>query len=284
MSRSSMYQSLERNLLRVLRGLLYLTVFGSVGADAEEASPVFIAPEAYSLGRYEAGWNKNPFTLKTLPVVAAQDSFAKDLAIAAYYGDSEDPTVVVVNTKTGERTKLKKTQASASGMQLKSVTLGSGRKDIAAEVTLGTETSELRFNVEYTKQVAAAETTQTPAGQPPSARQSGAPVQVKPPALPRLPFQASKAGGPSALPQPRIPVSFPSSPQGKPVAAVAGRPMMPATGATAVGSNPGSSNPRMPPTNAGQPVSSTPVVVTGTPARPSRRRLVVPPTSLPSAP
>ncbi len=174
----------------------------------EDGASVFTPPEAYPTGRYEAGWNKNPFTLKTAPTVAAQVSFARDFAIAAYYGDTKDPTVVVVNTKTGERIRLKKTQAAANGMQLKSVILGSGRKDMVVEVTLGSETSELRFNDEYTKQMAAAETTKAPPGQPspivPPAVQKVLPAAAPaaPPVSTRRPLIAPTANPAGAAPVP----------------------------------------------------------------------------------
>lgn len=114
----------------------------------------FVAPQPYPVSRYEAGWNKNPFTLKTAPVVAASASFAADLAIGSYYGDAENPTVDVVNTKTGERTRLKKDKPAPNGMKLVEVTIGTGRKEVSVNVTLGKEAATLQFNESYIKQVA----------------------------------------------------------------------------------------------------------------------------------
>jgi hypothetical protein len=117
--------------------------------------------------------------------------FARDLAVGTYYGDSADPTVVIVNTKTNERIRLKKGQPAPNGMKLDKVQFGSGRKDIAATVTLGSETSEIRYNDSYLKQVASAEGGRAPAaGQQPGMQQPGQqqPVPKRIP-LPQLPGQ-----------------------------------------------------------------------------------------------
>lgn len=141
------------------------------GAQAQDVVP-FQAPRSYEANRYEADWSKNPFTLKTAPVVTEQASFAKDLAIGSYYGDAENPTVVVVNIKTGDRTRLQKGRPASNGMTLKSFNHGSGRKDAVAEVTLGAETSELRYNSDYVKQLASTEGARAPQpGQNPQAHQ-----------------------------------------------------------------------------------------------------------------
>lgn len=42
------------------------------------AEDTFQPPKAYPAARYEAGWNMNPFTLKTAPVALAKASFAED--------------------------------------------------------------------------------------------------------------------------------------------------------------------------------------------------------------
>ncbi|WP_395749809.1 hypothetical protein [Prosthecobacter sp.] len=134
----------------------------------------FVPPAAYPLDRYEAGWNKNPFTLKTAPVVVAAASFAVDLAIGSYYGDEENPTVVIVNTKTNKRIPLKKGVVDSSGMKLNSISYAPSRKDVTADVTLGSETATLHFNDSYTKQLASAESAKVP---PAGQQQQGIPGQ-----------------------------------------------------------------------------------------------------------
>ncbi|OYW73909.1 MAG: hypothetical protein B7Z37_19780 [Verrucomicrobia bacterium 12-59-8] len=192
-----LHQPPAENLSRVV--LLVVLCLGASGAVCADEPGVFTAPKAYPIDRYEAGWNKNPFTLKTAPTVVEQDSFAKDLAIGSYYGDAKDPTVVVVNVKTGERITLRKKQSAANGMQLKNIQLGASRKDIVAEVTLGAQTSEVRYNDDYLKQIAGAEAPRVQPGQPP-----GMPGQQRPGAPP--------PGGQ----QPRIPVPLPGTAQAAP--------------------------------------------------------------------
>jgi hypothetical protein len=179
MNRHSLHQPAAGNLSRVaLIAVLCLWVSGAVCADEPV---VFAAPKAYPIERYEAGWNKNPFTLKTAPTVVEQDSFAKDLAIGAYYGDAKDPSVVVVNIKTGERITLKKKHPAANGMQLKNIQLGTSRKEIVAEVTLGAQTSEVRYNDDYLKQIAGAEAARVPPGQQPGMQGQQRPGAAPPP-------------------------------------------------------------------------------------------------------
>lgn len=123
---------------------------------AQETSPlVFTPPEAYPVDRYEAAWSKNPFTLKTAPAVVESVSFAKDLAIVSHYGDKENPTIVIVNTKTHDRIRLKKGETASNGVRLTEIKLGETRRDTVVEVVLGSETTELKYNPEYMSQMAA---------------------------------------------------------------------------------------------------------------------------------
>lgn len=176
-------------MIRLLTALLLLLPAGSLLAQ----EPGFTPPAAYPVQRYEAGWGKNPFTLKTAPVIMENAPFARDLAVGTYYGDTSDPTIVIVNTKTNERFRLKKGQPASNGMKLDKVQFGSGRKDIAATVTFGAETSEIRYNDSYLKQVASTEGGRAPAaGQQPGAQQQPLnrqqPVPQKTP-MPQMPGQ-----------------------------------------------------------------------------------------------
>lgn len=238
--------------------LLVVLCPGAVGADDTQ---VFTAPKAYPIERYEAGWNKNPFTLKTAPPVVEQDSFAKDLAIGSYFGDAKDPTVVVVNTKTGERITLRKTKPATNGMQLKNMKLGTSRKEIVAEVTLGTQTSEVRYNDDYLKQIAGTEAARAQPGMPGQPRPGATP----PGQQPKIPVP----GTPQSVPKVMLP-PLPQANQGRgPAQAYGGPGGQPANTAmaSANGANPGI-NPAL---NAGNPASNS----AGVPMV-SRRRLITP--------
>jgi hypothetical protein len=206
---------------------LLLLMISCASLTAQETS-VFVPPKAYPVSRYEAGWNKNPFTLKTAPVVAASASFAADLAIGAYFGDAENPTVIVVNTKTGERTPIRKDKPAANGMKLDDVTIGSGRKDVAADVSLGKETAKLQFNDGYLKQMAAAEAPKAPQGQPQQHQQpGGAPSRVPVPGAPGQPpgIVPQKPGmGTAQTPGQQPKIVLPGAGAGQIVAQVPGQP------------------------------------------------------------
>jgi len=132
---------------------------------AEEPA-VFTPPQAYRASRYEAGWGKNPFTLKTVAPIAAQDSFARDFAIGAHYGAADNPTIVIVNTKTNERILLRKDQPAQSGLRLKSFHLSSTRNECQVDVVLGPEAAVLTYDSNYLAQVSATETSRMAAAKP----------------------------------------------------------------------------------------------------------------------
>lgn len=169
--------------------LLPLTL---LGVSLAQEPAVFTPPQAYPVQRYESGWNKNPFTLKTVAPIVAQMSFAKDLAIGAHYGAVDNPTVVIVNTKTNERTLLRKDQPAANGMRLKSVHFASSRKECQVEVLLGAEAAVLAYDSNYLGQLAASETTRMAA-----AKTAASPAK-KALTLPPLPL-SKPAPAPSAV-------------------------------------------------------------------------------------
>lgn len=237
-------------------GLLILLLLMAGPSYAQQEAMIFQPPVPHDVQRYEAGWNKNPFTLKTVAPVVDQISFALDLTIGTYFGDSKDPTIIIVNTKTSERISLRKGKPAANGMTLSSVKLGSSRKDVVAEVTLGTETAAIRYNDSYVKQMAAAEMSKAPQMQQ-SRQQPGSPLQIP---LPQNPSQPGKATAPTAAQgtSPAIAQAALNNP---------GRPsFVPNSGGTLNAVNPSPSTP---------PVSQ-PAGEQGAPPVPVRRRMVGP--------
>jgi hypothetical protein len=185
-----------------LASILGLLTCGA--ALAQQDATVFTPPQAYPVDRYEAGWGRNPFTLKTAPVVVENASFAKDLAIAGISGDTANPTVTVVNIKTHERFRLKLGQPGENGMLLNDVKRAESRKDSVVEVSLGAETSKLHYDTSYLKQVAATSTAKaTPQGSPQALQQLRQPP-VQPgmprPQIPGQPTQSMRIPTPSQQP------------------------------------------------------------------------------------
>lgn len=110
-------------------------------------------PRPYPIERYLDGWAKNPFTLKTAPVVVTMESFAKDLVLGSVSQIGDVATVTMINTKTRERTRLISGQ-ERGGMKIKSVHLGYSRKEISVELESGTETAVLHYDNAVLKQLA----------------------------------------------------------------------------------------------------------------------------------
>ncbi len=251
-----------------MRLALLILVLASRSFVCAQSDAVFTPPNAYPVSRYEAGWNKNPFTLKTAPVLLESASFAKDLAIGTYYGDAADPTVVLVNTKTHERIPLRKGKPGANGMKLGEVKLGGSRKDITAEVTMGAETSQIHYDDAYLKQVAASEGVKAPQGQ--QQQQQGRPNPGMPPNV-QVPGQQMKIPLPSS----------PGGPGGRPagVASNSPTPMNGGMGGPGNFSRPG--NPGVPSISLSNPSASpspSPASSSSPVAQlvPERRRLITP--------
>lgn len=145
----------------------FACLFSSYGSlAAQQASAGFTPPRAYEVTRYEAGWARNPFTLKTAPAPANDLGFAKDMVIGAYFGSSDSPTVVLVNTKTHERLRLKPGETASNGITLHGVSTGLRRSDWTVEVRgQRGEVAHLGFDENYLAQQAA----KVPKNAPPGA-------------------------------------------------------------------------------------------------------------------
>lgn len=128
-------------------------------ARGASSAPPFAEPKAHPISRYEAGWQKNPFTLKTAPVAVQKESFAKDLALAGLLQAGDDNIVVLVNTKTREYTRLKNQEPAADGTKVKSLHLADRRSDNFVELERNNETASVRFDESYLKSMAAQQAT-----------------------------------------------------------------------------------------------------------------------------
>lgn len=114
----------------------------------------FTEPQAHPISRYETGWEKNPFTLKTAPVALQKDSFAKDLALAGWRQSGDDSIVILVNTKTREYTRLKNQEPGSDGTKVKAAHLEDRRADTFVELERNNETAVVRYNESYLQQMA----------------------------------------------------------------------------------------------------------------------------------
>jgi hypothetical protein len=137
-------------MLTLMLALCMSTSLGTV--CAQEA---FVVPERYPQDRYENGWMKNPFTLKTAPVVAEKKSFAKDLVLHNILQVGNDVTAVLANAKTKEFFRVKSSEPASNGMKIRTHKIGDLRKDSYVEVELNGEFAVLRPDDAFRKQMLA---------------------------------------------------------------------------------------------------------------------------------
>src|SRR5262249_39989293 len=114
----------------------------------------FPEPAAHPISRYEPGWRKNPFTLKTAPVAVQKESFARDLALAGWLQASDASIVILMNTKTREYTRLKNHDPAADGTKVKSSHL-EDRHAAFVELERNNETAVVRYDDGFLRQMAA---------------------------------------------------------------------------------------------------------------------------------
>lgn len=259
-----------RGLLPVLHrrsvdlALLVCAVPALLASDLA-AQQTFVPPEPFPEEKYENGWRKNPFTLKTAPVAIQRESFAKNLALGSMYDDAEGVTcVVVVNTKTRERTRLKGQEPAANGMRVTESVIADTRRDSYAVVVSGGEKATLRYDTAFLKQMAAGQgggaTTQAP---PHGKGQKQAPNGGAPdPATAAMNMATEQEQSGAAQPPPGA--------YGQP----------PPQGANTGMMNGGGAPTPVPPSIRPLP-GQAPNMGTGRPNIPSRRRLTVPPNQAP---
>lgn len=125
-----------------------------LAAMSASSGQEFTAPAPYPVDRYEAGWNTNPFTLKTAAVAIQKESFAKDLFLGGMYQFGQEITVILVNSKTRERIRLVSTKTSPNGMRIKSATILNSLRDSYAEIEKGGEVAIIRHDEKLQKQLA----------------------------------------------------------------------------------------------------------------------------------
>ncbi len=128
----------------------------------------FTEPQALPISRYEAGWEKNPFTLKTSPIAVTKESFAKDIAIAGWRQAGDDNIVILVNTKTREYSRLKNQEPGEGGTIVKTAHLQDRHADTFVELERNGETAVVRYDESFLKQMGAQGAAARP--NPPSVR------------------------------------------------------------------------------------------------------------------
>ncbi len=114
----------------------------------------FVALKTHLVERYETDWQKNPFTLKTAPALMNRESFAKDFALAGISSNGENTTVILVNTRTREYTRLRNHDPAPGGLRVKLASPSERRVENFVELELNQETAIVRFDENFLRQVA----------------------------------------------------------------------------------------------------------------------------------
>lgn len=171
-------------------------------APAEEVA----IPEAFPQARYEASWQKNPFLLKTAPIIQVQESWAKDYVLTSLAEIGGVFRVSIRNKVTGESKRLTQGDEGDSEYKVVSVNLQPNRKESSVELSKGAETATLKYD----------ETQLVAQGRPnPGAAAQGAKVGGGMPGMPMVPGQMTGAANGGAAGGGRLPNVAPSSATGR---------------------------------------------------------------------
>jgi hypothetical protein len=110
---------------------------------------------------------------KTAPAVTKAPSFARDLAIGSMYQLGGETTVVVVNTKTHERTILRGSEPSFDGMRVKQASIKDTRRESSVVLEMGGKEATLYYDVSYFKQMGSSRTGAQNSGSIPGGNREG---------------------------------------------------------------------------------------------------------------
>ncbi|QIF05182.1 hypothetical protein [Roseimicrobium sp. ORNL1] len=95
---------------------------------------------------------------KTASVVTEAPAFARDLAIGSMYQLGGEITVVLVNTRTHERTMLRGSEPSFDGMRVKQASIRDTRRESSVVVEMGGKDATLYYDASYFKQMGSSRT------------------------------------------------------------------------------------------------------------------------------
>ena len=174
----------------------------AVPAPAEEVA----IPESFPQARYEASWQKNPFLLKTAPIIQVQESWAKDYVLTSLAEIGGVFRVSIRNKVTGESKRLTQGDEGDSEYKVVSVNLQPNRKESSVELSKGAETATLKYD----------ETQLVAQGRPnPGAAGQGARAGGPMPGMPIVPGQMNGAVPGGMTGAGRLPNVAPSSATGR---------------------------------------------------------------------
>jgi hypothetical protein len=111
---------------------------------AEEDGPAIPIP--FDVSRYDSTWDKNPFLLKTAPVVQTTVNWGQDWALASMSKYSGKIRISIRNKQTNEIKRIYNEPKEGDEFRLVEANFHRSRKEASAKIAKGTEEAELKYD------------------------------------------------------------------------------------------------------------------------------------------
>ncbi len=112
-------------------------------ADEEDGPAI---PIPFDISRYDSTWEKNPFLLKTAPVVQQTVNWGQDWALASMSKYSGKIRISIRNKQTNEVKRIYNEPKEGDEFRLVEANFNRSRKEASAKIAKGNEEAELKYD------------------------------------------------------------------------------------------------------------------------------------------
>ena len=105
-----------------------------------------VIPTAFEISRYQSSWDKNPFNLKTAPVVQTQVQWSQDWALAGMFNHRGKIRISIKNKQTNEFKQISSDAKPDAEFHLVKANFHRNRNEASAVISKGTEEAELKYD------------------------------------------------------------------------------------------------------------------------------------------
>ncbi len=105
-----------------------------------------VIPTAFDISRYQSTWDKNPFNLKTAPVVQTQVQWSQDWALAGMFNHKGKIRISIKNKQTNEFKQVSSDSKPDAEFRLVKANFHRNRNEASAVIAKGTEEAELKYD------------------------------------------------------------------------------------------------------------------------------------------
>lgn len=105
-----------------------------------------VIPTAFDISRYQSTWDKNPFNLKTAPIVQAQVQWSQDWALAGMFNHKGKIRISIKNKQTNEFKQISSDAKPEAEFRLVKANFHRNRNEASAVIAKGTEEAELKYD------------------------------------------------------------------------------------------------------------------------------------------